>query len=334
MFGNNMEGAVLSTLWPALPMETSRLERNMMASAESQDLFKLYRNITCHLAENPDSSIDDFRRLLEHVGDVGGEPGETDYLEADAGGIPSLWAIPKGARDDVVLLGIHGGGYATGSRYSHRKLYAHVAKAIGCRALIVDYRRTPENPHPGPLDDVVRAYRWLLESGFDAKHIIIAGDSAGAALALAIPLRCAEQDFPRPAMILAMSPWVDMEAKGATIESKADKDALVTRALLEGVIAGFLGPDGNPRDPLANLLYADLSMLPPFYVQASADEALLADSERLVARARSAGCDVTFETVPEMQHIFQLMAGNAPEADAAIHNLAHWAKARIQNAGS
>jgi monoterpene epsilon-lactone hydrolase len=300
-----------------------------MASKESADLLNLYQGITRHLAEHPDASLEDFRRLLEHVGDVGAEPGATDYLEVDAGGVACLWAIPRGAREDTVLIGVHGGGYATGSRYSHRKLYAHLAKAMGCRALIVDYRRAPENPHPGPLDDVVSAYRWLLRQGIGADRIVIAGDSAGGALTIAAPLRGAEQGLPAPRALIAMSPWVDMEAKGATIESNAAKDALVSRGLLDGVIAGFLGPDGDPRDPLANVLYADLSALPPLYVQASADEALLADSERVVDRARAAGVDVTFETVPQMQHVFQFMAGNAPEADAAIRNLADWAVQKL-----
>ena len=68
-----------------------------------------------------------------------------------------MWAAPKSCAQDRVLLCAHGGGYVLGSMYTHRKVYAHVAKAIGCRALIVHYGRAPENVHPGPVNDMVRA---------------------------------------------------------------------------------------------------------------------------------------------------------------------------------
>ena len=84
-------------------------------------------------------------RMFEHWGDVTGEPGGVDYIETDAGGVPALWAVPKGCAEDRVLLCAHGGGYVVGSMYTHRKVYGHVAKAIGCRALIVHYGRAPEN---------------------------------------------------------------------------------------------------------------------------------------------------------------------------------------------
>ena len=86
------------------------------------------------------------------------EPGGVDYIETDAGGVPALWAVPKGCAQDRVLLCSHGGGYVTGSMFTHRKVYGHLAKAIGCRALIVDYGLAPENVHPGPVNDMAKAY--------------------------------------------------------------------------------------------------------------------------------------------------------------------------------
>ncbi len=76
------------------------------------------------------------------------EPGGVDYIETDAGGVPAMWAAPKSCKQDRVLLGAHGGGYVAGSMYTHRKVYAHVAKAIGCRALIVDIGVRPRTSIP------------------------------------------------------------------------------------------------------------------------------------------------------------------------------------------
>ena len=79
-------------------------------------------------------------------------PRGVDYIEVDAGGVPAMWAVPKGCAEDRVLLCAHGGGYISGSMFTPRKMYAHYAKKIGCRALIVDYGLAPENRHPGPED--------------------------------------------------------------------------------------------------------------------------------------------------------------------------------------
>ena len=124
--------------------------------------------------------LDELRALLDHMGDVTGEPGAVDYIETDAGGVPALWAAPKHCAADRVLLCSHGGGYVVGSMFTHRKLYGHLAKAVGCRALIVQYGLAPEHIHPGPVNDMAKAYRWLLEHERVAPgHIALTGDSAG-----------------------------------------------------------------------------------------------------------------------------------------------------------
>src|ERR1044071_6334237 len=103
---------------------------------------------------------------VESWGDLTAEPRGVDYIETDAAGLAAMWANPKGAVDDRGLLCLHGGGFITGSIYSHRKLFAHLAKATGVRALIFDYRLAPEHTHPTQVDDATAVYRWLLAQGF------------------------------------------------------------------------------------------------------------------------------------------------------------------------
>src|SRR5689334_22256665 len=122
-----------------------------MASKESQAIVDLYKSWIAALGANREMSVDAMRRMFEHWGDITGEPGGVDYSEVDAGGVPAMWATPKGAAQDRVLICAHGGGYVTGSMYTHRKVYGHLAKAIGCRALIVHYRRAPEHVHPAQV---------------------------------------------------------------------------------------------------------------------------------------------------------------------------------------
>ena len=189
-----------------------------MASKQADELKTLYKGWVAAMEADPEMSLDELRRRFEHWGDVTAEPGGVDYVEADAGGVPALWATPKGCAETRVLLCAHGGGYAVASMYTHRKVYAHVAKAIGCCALIVNYRRAPEHIHPGPVDDMVTAYQWLLRKGIDPKHIALIGDSAGGGLAVTTILRARDKGLPLPAATMPLSPWLDMEAGGKTFE--------------------------------------------------------------------------------------------------------------------
>ena len=300
-----------------------------MASHEAEALKTLYRGWAAALAAEPAMPLDEMRLMFEHLGDVTAEPGGVDYLETDAGGVPALWAVPKGCAEDRVLLCLHGGGYVVCSMYSHRKVYGHLTKAIGCRALIPHYRRAPEHVHPAPVDDAATVYGWLIDRGIAPGHIALTGDSAGGGLAVTTLLRARQRNLPMPAATMPLSPWVDMEITGETLVSNREKDVLVQKEIVEGMAATFLGEGGNRQDPLANPLYADLKGLPPMYIQVGGDETLLDDSRRLAERARQAGVDVRLDVFPEMQHVFHFCAGHAPEADEAIRKLAEWLRPKL-----
>jgi epsilon-lactone hydrolase len=300
-----------------------------MASRESEALKTLYRGWAAALAANPEMPLNELRLMFEHCGDVTAEPGGVDYIETDAGGVPALWAVPKGCVDDRVLPCMHGSSYVTASMYTHRKVYGHLAKAIGCRALILHYRRAPEHVHPAPVDDAVTAYRWLLDQGVAPRHIALTGDSAGGALAVTTLLRARERNLPMPAATMPLSPWVDLEITGETLVSNREKDAIVQKEVVEVMATTFLGEGGNRKDPLANPLYADLEGLPPMYIQVGGDETLLDDSRRLREHAKKAGVDVRLDEFPEMQHVFHFSAGHAPEADVAIRKLAEWVRPKL-----
>lgn len=297
----------------------------------SPDVLKqLYAGWLECIAADPDLPLDKIRNLFDHWGDVTSEPRGVDYAEDVVGGIPGMWARPKGADASRVLLCFHGGGYVLGSMYSHRKLYGHFAKAVGCVALIVEYARAPENFHPGPVNDCAAAYAGLLaEQGADPAKTVFVGDSAGGALALTTLLRARELGLPLPAGALAMAPYLDLEATGETYVTNDAVDALGARDATLKFVEVFLGPDGDRHDPLASPLYADLAGLPPILLQTGGDDVLLDDSRRFHALAQAAGVDVTLDITPGQQHVFQFLAGVSPEADAAIVRAGLWLKARL-----
>jgi epsilon-lactone hydrolase len=265
----------------------------------------------------------------ESWGDLTAEPRGVDYLETAAGGLPAMWAVPKNASTDRVLLCIHGGGFLSGSVYTHRKMFGHLAKGAGVRALIVSYRLLPEGVYPVPVDDVTNAYRWLLEQGVSAGHIAFAGDSVGGWLAVMAQLRAREQGLPLPAASLLISPSVDMETAGESYETNREKDPFFKAEVVRGIIRGFLGEGTGLTDPLANPLYADLSGFGPVCIQAGGDETLADDARQLGEHARKSAVDTQLDIFPGMLHTFQMAAGRAPEADDAIARMASWVRPRL-----
>ena len=262
------------------------------------------------------------------AGSLTAEPEGVTYSEVDAGGIPSIWAVPAKGADDRVLEYLHGGGDVMGSAETHRLLAGHLANAIGCRVLDVDDRLAPESPHPGPVEDSVKAYRWLLDQGYLPDHIAISGDSAGGGLTLATLLKLRADGLPQPAAAVPLSPWTDMEATGETMKTNADRDVLIPVDGLKGMTDLFLG-GSDPRHPLASPLHGDYQGVCPLYIQVGGDELLLDDARRVADRARDQGVEVQIDVFPEMQHVFQMAAGNMPEADDAVGRIGAYLRPRL-----
>ncbi|GAA4600833.1 alpha/beta hydrolase [Actinoallomurus liliacearum] len=297
-----------------------------MAIKRSQMVRDHWRSMTEAAVANPNQTPEEVRERVERSWPgLTAEPGGVDYLEVEVGGLPALWAVPKGAAEGRVIFSVHGGGGISGSIYTHRKLFGHLAKAVGARALLVEYR--PES-HPAPLEDTTAAYRWLLDQGVDAGHIAVVGDSIGGGLAVSTMLRAREQGRPTAAALMLISPWVDMTVGNETFETNHEKEAFFYKEVVTFLASSYLA-GADPRDPLASPLYADLSDLPPTYVQVGGHETLLGESLQFEQQARKAGVDVQLEVFPEQQHTFQMAAGYSAVSDDAIRKLAEWVRPKL-----
>src|SRR5713101_193836 len=297
-----------------------------MASEQADAIRERIRQLAGSI--EPNMELAEFRAIYGEFAWLTAEPDGITWTEVEAGGVPAIWAESEGGSDDGVVQYVHGGGYVIGAAEYYRKFTGHLAKAIGCRVLNVDYRLAPEHPHPAAVEDSTAVYRWLLEQGIESGHIAIAGDYAGGGLTVATLLSIRAAGLPMPAAAMPLSPWVDMEGTGESMTTRADRDVFVNPEMLKGMADAFLqGQDA--RDPLAAPLHADLNDLCPLYIQVGDDETLLDDSVRLADRARQAGVECRLDVFPEMQHVFQMAAGNMPEADEAIRRLADWVQPRL-----
>jgi epsilon-lactone hydrolase len=268
------------------------------------------------------------RAGMEVMASAASEPAGVSVELVDAGGVPAMWLIPEGGAEDRAIQYVHGGGYVLGSMHLYRNLCGHLATQAGCRVLDVDYRLAPEHPHPAAVQDSTTAYRWLLDQGFQPEHLAISGDSAGGGLTMATLVAVRDAGAPLPAAAAPISPWVDLEGVGGSMATNAELDLIVQAAGLRDMAALFLD-GGDPHDPLAAPLHADLSGLPPLYIQVGGHETLLDDSLRLAERARAAGVEVELEVFDEMQHVFQVYCGNVPEATDAVAKIGAWLRPRL-----
>ncbi|GGG67817.1 esterase [Kocuria dechangensis] len=298
------------------------------AGTEGEDLLRDLYADWCQIMETtPDLTMRLFRSIFDEWHQPTVEPEGVLYREDTVGGVPGIWCLPQGADESQVLLYTHGGGFAVGSAASHRKLAAHVAKALGTVSFVLDYRRAPEFQHPAQVEDGVAAFDALVDSGIKPQDITTIGDSAGGNLAIAIALSLKEQGKQGPGHVIAFSPWLDMENKGRTLVTNNDTDALITPELLEGMIAGVLGSTVDPTTPLANPLYADFTGFPKLYITAGSVESLLDNATRLEERAAAAGVDVTLSIGEGQQHVYPFLAGRSALVDEEFAKLAAWHRA-------
>ncbi len=237
--------------------------------------------------------------------------------KVSANGVDAEWVTAPGAASDRAVLYLHGGGYVLGSVNTHRDLLGRISRAAQVRVLGLNYRLAPENPFPAAVDDALAGYRFLLDQGFKPARLAVAGDSAGGGLTLGALVAIRDAGLPLPAAGVCLSPWVDMEAKGESMTTRADKDPIASRDALFMMAQSYLGGK-DPKTPLAAPLHADLKGLPPLLIQVGDSEVLLDDSNRIAARARTAGVKVTLEVWPEMIHVWQLFASFLPEGQEAV----------------
>lgn len=300
-----------------------------MVSREAEFIKDIYVGFGRQAQQRPDMSMAEVRQMYETLHLATAEPEGVEYAETKVGGVPAIVAKPVGVETNLVILYCHGGGHVGCSSHSHRKLVGHLARAFGAVGYVLDYRRAPESPFPAAIDDVVQGYRWLLDQGADATKVVAMGDSAGGGTCANAVLRISELGLPLPGAMILLSPWLDMEMVGDSMDRNAEVDKAIQREALVAVRAAYLGDGTSPADPRVNPLHADLSVLPPTYLQAGGEETLVDDSYRFAERAKAAGVDVSVDVEQGMQHDFQCMAGRAPEADQAIDRLAAWLHSRI-----
>lgn len=229
-----------------------------------------------------------------------------------------LLSLREGAREDKVILQLHGGGYVGGMRNAYRMfagLYNEVSR--GMSVLTPDYRVAPEDPYPAALLDAYDAYEWLLEQGWFSEQIILAGDSAGGGLALALCHYLKDKGRQLPCGIVAMSPWTDLTASGESYETNYEKDPLFGKTRDSLIYNKDYIGEHDPMNAYISPLFGDFRGFPAMLLQVGSYEMLLSDSVNVAAKAREQGVKVRLSVYEGMFHVFQMAAKLMPESKRA-----------------
>ena len=274
------------------------------------------------------------RNLERSAAMIPGLPRDTRYLSdsvpGPGGPIPVEWVSRGQAERRRIVLYLHGGAYLMGSPRTHRSITAILARETGMRVMVPDYRLAPEHPAPAAVEDALAAYATLLAQGYEARHIALAGESAGGGLVFALLLMAQKKGYPLPGCVVGFSPWVDLAHTGKSINENATTEAMLPAERVNEVAAFYIG-EGDPRDPLISPLYGDFENPPPAFITVGEQEILRDDTLRLTDRLREAGGEVVAHPVPKVPHAWQFFGPHLPEARASMKAAAAFIREHLGN---
>lgn len=262
-----------------------------------------------------------FDRLMSRIPAAAG----VRHDPATVGTVAGWWCRPAGTGGNAVILYHHGGGYVLGSAAAYRHFVGQIAVRAGMAAFVADYAPAPETPFPAAFDDGMAAYRGLVAEGH--RRIILAGDSAGGGLALALLAAVtAAADLPcRPLAAIVVSPWIDLALGSASVETRAEADPLLSREQLARAAASYLrGHD--PHDPRVDALAAPMRGLPPVQLHVGEDEILRDDAARYAAALERAGGAAELHAWSGMPHIFPVGVPFLAAAEQALELMGAFAR--------
>ena len=253
--------------------------------------------------------------VREHTG--GGQVrGEWQHERGVGSGVPD----PASGRP--ILYYLHGSGYVICSPRTHRGLVSRLTHRSGIGAFSLDYRMGPEYRWPAAGDDTIRGYRWLLRQGFDAKQIIVAGDSAGGHLALDLVASNHLDGVPQPRAMILFSPLYDPTFQLARdLEAGGVRDPIIDVAGASRFLRLYTGAADPDHARMRVKLSPDMD-LPPTLIQVGARE-IMADDARTIHRLMlDAGGASELQEWTGQGHVFQMFPYFSSESRRAVSEAA------------
>ena len=251
-------------------------------------------------------------------------PNNADITRDTIGSVPVEILEPEVAAAKRVILYAHGGSFVNGSCKAARNFCASFAHECACKLFLPEYRRAPEYPFPAGLEDIFVTYRGILKKyAFSPASVVIAGDEAGANLAIALIHYLKQKKLPQPAALVLISPWLDISCSNEEIHTLQKSDKFLLKEALQAAAGRYTTFD-NVQNPLVSPLYGSFTNFPPVFIQCGSQEILSADAKALAQKIEAVGGQAQLDIWPEMWHFFQAMDAQAKEAHLAVEKMGQW----------
>lgn len=246
----------------------------------------------------------------------------------DVDGVPLEILSKNGTENENLILHFHGGAYIIEYMDIYRQVaYRYSRISEGTTVASIDYRIAPKDTFPAALEDAEKAWEWLLAKGYDAKNIIIVGDSAGGNLALSLTAKLRDENRELPKALVLMSPWTDMAGLGESHTTNQTKDPIFGNK--DGIVNNNTGKNAYAGDydltnPYLSPAYGEFNEFPPMLIQVGTYEVLESDSVTVYQKAKAAGVDVVLTKYEGMFHVFQLAGSLLPESKQAWQEVSEY----------
>ncbi len=292
------------------------------------------------MPDNPWANGHSIETLRQIAAGIVPDVSDFEATAINTASVPAEWIIANGTdRRRATILYFHGGAYLCGHPKQYRNMTVWLSRLANAAVLAVDYRLAPEHPFPAAFEDAMSAYRWLLKSAAaDPARLIIAGDSAGAGLAVSLTADAIAAGLPSPAGVIGNSPYADLSLASPSLDDPLRNQAEPNKQTIEWLARTYLtagNPSADAKDPRHSPVHRDLTGLPPLLIQTGGLDNLQDDGARLAEQARRCGVEVTYTAYPDSPHIWPvfLPADQDGEARRAIEEMAAFIGRRV-GAGS
>mgnify|MGYP001487127417 FL=1 len=240
-------------------------------------------------------------------------------------GIPGAIFTPsKNVNTKSIIVYLHGGGYCFGSSLTTHKVgLTRLAKQTRLVCYSVDYRLAPEHQYPAALDDALIAWNHIVSQNPNC-NIILAGDSAGGGLSLALMMYLRDNNKRLPDGLVLFSPWTDLTCSGETYQTKAKYDPMFTTNMPKDSAKNYVPEGVKKTDPYISPLYGSFNNLPRTLILVGENEILLDDSRLFAQKANESGVDIEIDIWPNMFHDWWLFGSFIPETIQVLDKAANW----------
>ncbi len=240
----------------------------------------------------------------------------TERLRGDRGvDFTSFVITPRGSDPSRTLFYLHGGAFISPIDRFHVRYVSRLASALDLRVVMPQYPLAPEYTWRDSHQALVASVSdWV---GRSPDGLVLAGDSAGGGLALAVAIALRDQGLKQPRRLVLHAPWGDLTTSTPETAEYARIDTWLQYSKVLAFARWWAGAPEDLSRPEVSPTLADLNDLPPALVFAGTRDLLLPGCRLLAARAAQSTWELTYVERPGLVHVFGIMPF-IPEAAEAF----------------